>query len=164
MRRVKVGDRVTVPFVCGCGSCSLCSSGNAQVCEQQWQPGFHGQGCWAQYVRVPQVGQPVSMAVFIGCEFVLCGDCISNAVAVVCIAGSEYVRATMPTTRAFTIVTPLLARPISTACRSPLRSPSPPLRPSAAAFPPLTGPNQQQPCMQSQCTLTPPPACPHFTK
>jgi len=55
VQRVRVGDRVTVPFVCGCGKCSLCCSGNAQVCEQQWQPGFHGQGCWAQFVRVPQV-------------------------------------------------------------------------------------------------------------
>ena len=55
MQRVRVGDRVTVPFVCGCGKCSLCCSGNAQVCEEQWQPGFHGQGCWAQFVRVPQV-------------------------------------------------------------------------------------------------------------
>ena len=55
MRRVQVGDRVTVPFVCGCGKCSLCCSGNAQVCEEQWQPGFHGPGCWAQFVRVSQV-------------------------------------------------------------------------------------------------------------
>jgi hypothetical protein len=25
------------------------------VCEEQWQPGFHGPGCWAQFVRVSQV-------------------------------------------------------------------------------------------------------------
>ena len=27
----KVGDRVTVPFVCGCGDCIDCKAGNAQV-------------------------------------------------------------------------------------------------------------------------------------
>jgi alcohol dehydrogenase len=26
-----VGDRVTVPFVCGCGVCEYCAAGNAQV-------------------------------------------------------------------------------------------------------------------------------------
>ena len=29
--RVAVGDRVAVPFVCGCGECTWCLSGNAQV-------------------------------------------------------------------------------------------------------------------------------------
>ena len=27
------GDRVTVPFVCACGTCPECSSGNHQVCD-----------------------------------------------------------------------------------------------------------------------------------
>src|SRR2546421_2763617 len=31
--RWKKGDRVTVPFVCGCGSCIQCISGNHQVCD-----------------------------------------------------------------------------------------------------------------------------------
>jgi hypothetical protein len=35
------------------------------VCEQQWQPGFHGQGCWAQFVRVPQVVALVLMVVLL---------------------------------------------------------------------------------------------------
>ena len=34
------GDRVTVPFVCGCGACPQCDSGNQQVCDHQFQPGF----------------------------------------------------------------------------------------------------------------------------
>jgi alcohol dehydrogenase len=49
----KVGDRVTVPFVCGCGECIDCLSGNSQVCKFQWQPGFNGPGSYAEYVRIP---------------------------------------------------------------------------------------------------------------
>ncbi len=33
----KVGDRVTVPFVGGCGACAQCHSGNQQVCHTQFQ-------------------------------------------------------------------------------------------------------------------------------
>jgi len=50
----KVGDRVTVPFVCGCGECIDCLSGNAQVCKFQWQPGFNGPGSYAEFVRIPK--------------------------------------------------------------------------------------------------------------
>ncbi|HSK32208.1 MAG TPA: alcohol dehydrogenase catalytic domain-containing protein, partial [Propionicimonas sp.] len=32
-----VGDRVTVPFVNGCGRCTWCRSGQAQVCPEQTQ-------------------------------------------------------------------------------------------------------------------------------
>ncbi len=35
-----VGDRVTVPFVGGCGKCPECESGNHQVCDFQFQPGL----------------------------------------------------------------------------------------------------------------------------
>ena len=50
--RWKVGDRVTVPFVCGCGRCRWCLSGNAQVCPDQEQPGFTHWGSFAQYVAL----------------------------------------------------------------------------------------------------------------
>ena len=36
----QVGDRVTVPFVGGCGKCPECASGNHQVCDNQFQPEF----------------------------------------------------------------------------------------------------------------------------
>src|SRR3712207_5229153 len=36
--RWRAGDRVTVPFVCGCGRCEYCLAGDAQVCPQQTQP------------------------------------------------------------------------------------------------------------------------------
>jgi D-arabinose 1-dehydrogenase-like Zn-dependent alcohol dehydrogenase len=48
----RVGDRVTAPFVCGCGRCEYCRSGNAQVCPQQTQPGFTGPGTFAELVRI----------------------------------------------------------------------------------------------------------------
>lgn len=48
----KVGDRVTVPFVCGCGKCTYCLRGDAQVCPTQTQPGFTGFGSFAEYVAI----------------------------------------------------------------------------------------------------------------
>lgn len=50
--KFKVGDRVTVPFVCGCGKCSYCLRGDAQVCPTQTQPGFTGFGSFAEYVAI----------------------------------------------------------------------------------------------------------------
>ena len=48
----KKGDRVTLPFVCGCGTCPQCASGNHQVCDHQFQPGFTHWGSFAQYVAI----------------------------------------------------------------------------------------------------------------
>ncbi|WP_117193735.1 zinc-dependent alcohol dehydrogenase family protein [Rhizobium terrae] len=50
--RFKTGDRVTVPFVSGCGHCSECHSGNQQVCPNQFQPGFTHWGSFAEYVAI----------------------------------------------------------------------------------------------------------------
>lgn len=50
--RFKVGERVTVPFVSGCGHCGECRSGNQQVCEEQFQPGFTHWGSFADYVAI----------------------------------------------------------------------------------------------------------------
>jgi alcohol dehydrogenase len=49
----RTGDRVTLPFVCGCGGCAQCLSGNHQVCDHQFQPGFTGWGSFAELVAVP---------------------------------------------------------------------------------------------------------------
>ncbi len=46
------GDRVTVPFVCGCGRCAYCRAGDTQVCPDQTQPGFTGPGSFAEQVAV----------------------------------------------------------------------------------------------------------------
>lgn len=50
--RWKRGDRVTLPFVCGCGTCPRCRSGNHQICDRQFQPGFTAWGSFAQYVAI----------------------------------------------------------------------------------------------------------------
>lgn len=77
--RWKVGDRVTVPFVGGCGHCAECHSGNHQVCENQFQPGFTAWGSFAEYVAVDYadtnlVGLPEDLdfttAASLGCRFV----------------------------------------------------------------------------------------------
>jgi alcohol dehydrogenase len=52
VRRWRLGDRVTVPFVCGCGACEYCREGEAQVCPDQTQPGFSGPGSFAERVAI----------------------------------------------------------------------------------------------------------------
>ncbi|WP_433239523.1 zinc-binding dehydrogenase [Streptosporangium sp. CA-135522] len=72
------GDRVTVPFVCACGSCAACAAGDQQVCERQTQPGFTHWGSFAEYVAIENadvnlVGLPDEMAfstaASLGCRF-----------------------------------------------------------------------------------------------
>lgn len=52
----RTGDRVTAPFVCACGQCPACRSGDHQVCERQRQPGFDYWGSYADLVVVPDAG------------------------------------------------------------------------------------------------------------
>ncbi len=75
----QVGDRVTVPFVGGCGRCPQCASGNHQVCDDQFQPGFTHWGCFAEYVAIQRadinlVRLPETMtfetASSLGCRFI----------------------------------------------------------------------------------------------
>jgi alcohol dehydrogenase len=79
VRRWREGDRVTVPFVAGCGRCYECASGNQQVCEHQFQPGFTAWGSFAEYVALERadtnlVRLPDEMdfitAASLGCRFV----------------------------------------------------------------------------------------------
>ncbi len=74
----KVGDRVTVPFVLGCGCCGECRSGHQQVCDDQFQPGFTHWGSFAEYVALPRadgnlVALPQTLdfttAASLGCRF-----------------------------------------------------------------------------------------------
>jgi alcohol dehydrogenase len=75
----KKGDRVTLPFVCGCGDCPQCASGNQQVCDHQFQPGFTHWGSFAEYVamhyadvnlvRLPEEIDSVTAA-SLGCRFI----------------------------------------------------------------------------------------------
>lgn len=76
--RFREGDRVTVPFVGGCGHCHECHTGNHQVCENQFQPGFTAWGSFAEFVAVDfadtnLIHLPESMdavtAASLGCRF-----------------------------------------------------------------------------------------------
>ncbi|MEM8858949.1 MAG: zinc-dependent alcohol dehydrogenase family protein [Chloroflexota bacterium] len=77
--RFQKGDRVTVPFVGGCGTCGECASGNHQVCPTQFQPGFTHWGSFAEYVALDyadtnlvKLPDEVDMvpAASLGCRFV----------------------------------------------------------------------------------------------
>lgn len=52
VRALRVGDRVTVPFACGCGECRYCRAGQLHICDHDFQPGFTHWGSFAQYVEV----------------------------------------------------------------------------------------------------------------
>ena len=49
----QVGERVTVPFCCGCGHCKVCAEGSTHLCDNEYQPGFTGWGSFAEYVSLP---------------------------------------------------------------------------------------------------------------
>ncbi|WP_309131018.1 zinc-binding dehydrogenase [Brevibacterium sp.] len=76
--KFSAGQRVTVPFVCGCGSCRWCLGGNAQVCPDQTQPGFTHYGSWAEKVVIHSADAnlvavpddlPAASLVGLGCRF-----------------------------------------------------------------------------------------------
>ena len=78
VRRWRVGQRVTTPFVLACGSCPECERGDGQVCRRQTQPGFSHEGSFAQavalrhadanLVAVPADVEP-GAAALLGCRF-----------------------------------------------------------------------------------------------
>ncbi|WP_404344326.1 zinc-dependent alcohol dehydrogenase family protein [Vreelandella venusta] len=75
----RIGDRVTVPFVGGCGTCQECNAGHHQVCDAQFQSGFTHWGSFADYVGIHYadvnlVALPETLefatAASLGCRFV----------------------------------------------------------------------------------------------
>ena len=50
--KISTGDRVVVPFCCGCGTCKTCKSGKTHICDHYFQPGFTSWGSFAEFVRV----------------------------------------------------------------------------------------------------------------
>ena len=75
----QIGDRVTVPFACGCGRCRECQSGNQHICDHDFQPGFTAWGSFAElvhikYADVNLVRLPDSLsfvnAASLGCRFI----------------------------------------------------------------------------------------------
>lgn len=76
--RFSAGDRVTVPFIAGCGRCGQCRAGEPQVCDDQFQPGFHGWGGFAERVALRRAdatlvplpeGMDLVTAAGLGCRF-----------------------------------------------------------------------------------------------
>jgi alcohol dehydrogenase len=53
VRRARVGDRVTLPFCCGCGGCESCVGGETQLCLEAVHPGFVIWGSFAEQLAVP---------------------------------------------------------------------------------------------------------------
>src|SRR5689334_5759492 len=97
VRRWTVGDRVTVPFVCGCGRCEWCLAGDAQVCPDQQQPGFTHWGSFAEevvlhaadtnLVALPE-GVDYATAAALGCRFATAFRALAGRARV---AGGEWV-------------------------------------------------------------------------
>ncbi|MFZ1701265.1 MAG: zinc-dependent alcohol dehydrogenase family protein [Pyrinomonadaceae bacterium] len=74
----KLGDRVTVPFVSGCGKCEQCAGGDQQICDRQFQPGFTAWGGFAEYVALEYADENLVLlpdeidfvtAASLGCRF-----------------------------------------------------------------------------------------------
>ncbi len=79
VKHFEIGERVTLPFCCGCGDCPQCDAGNEQVCDNYFQPGFTGWGAFAERVAIPYadnnlVRLPESIddvtATSLGCRFI----------------------------------------------------------------------------------------------
>lgn len=95
--RWAVGDRVTAPFVEGCGACEWCRGGNAQVCPAQQQPGFTHWGSFAEQVviyaadtnlvAVP-AGVSFEAAASLGCRFATAYRALTRRAR---LAGGEWV-------------------------------------------------------------------------
>lgn len=100
--RWQVGDRVTMPFVEGCGACEWCDAGEAQVCPDQEQPGFTHWGSFAQFVvalradtnlvAIPD-GVAFEAAAGLGCRFATAFRALTSRAAVrpgewVCVVGA----------------------------------------------------------------------------
>jgi threonine 3-dehydrogenase len=54
VRRAKIGDRVSAEGHIGCGVCEPCRTGNGHICEKVDILGIDVDGCFAQYIRVPE--------------------------------------------------------------------------------------------------------------
>lgn len=79
VKKWKRGDRVTVPFAGGCGKCNYCTSGQQQICDHQFQPGFTAWGSFAEYVAIDFADENLVLlpddlscvdAASLGCRFI----------------------------------------------------------------------------------------------
>ena len=86
VKRTKVGDRVSAEGHIGCGHCEQCRTGNGHICIACVILGIDTNGCFAQYVSVPEVNiWPVHPK--IPDKFAAVFDPLGNAVHTVMAAG-----------------------------------------------------------------------------
>ena len=78
VRGWRTGQRVIMPFIGACGVCTPCLAGEAQVCDDQQQAGFHTWGSFAELVALGRadanlVALPDAIeardAAILGCRF-----------------------------------------------------------------------------------------------
>jgi alcohol dehydrogenase len=91
VRGWRAGDRVTVPFCCGCGQCEQCEAGNQHICDRYFQPGFTAWGSFAELVAIRYadtnlVRLPEEMdfqtAASLGCRFITAYRAVRDQVRV----------------------------------------------------------------------------------
>jgi len=78
VKKIKVGDRVAIPFILSCGYCAECKVDKPTVCLEQSQPGFTMQGSFAEFVQITRAdrnlrvlpkGVSFTEAAALGCRF-----------------------------------------------------------------------------------------------
>ena len=53
-RAFAIGDRVTAPFILGCGTCADCRGGEPTICDRQQVIGFSQWGAFAERIAIPR--------------------------------------------------------------------------------------------------------------
>lgn len=90
-RRFRKGDRVTAPFILGCGACPDCHGGNATICDHQTVIGFSSWGAFAEYLPVPRAdfnlvllpdSVPFAIAAAMGCRVTTAFQALAGRAAV----------------------------------------------------------------------------------
>jgi len=78
VQKLKIGDRVAIPFILSCGSCAECHVDKPTVCLKQSQPGFTMYGSFAEYVEITRADRNLRIlpkgvtfveAAALGCRF-----------------------------------------------------------------------------------------------
>ncbi len=76
-RAFRVGDRVTAPFILGCGTCPDCRAGEPTICDHQQVIGFSQWGAFAERLAIPRAdfnlvrlpeGMEYAVAAGMGCR------------------------------------------------------------------------------------------------
>jgi D-arabinose 1-dehydrogenase-like Zn-dependent alcohol dehydrogenase len=78
VKRLSVGDRVTIPFHLACGQCEFCSTGRSNICQAFGFLGAHTDGGYGELACIPQAdanlvrlpdGVTPAVAAALGCRY-----------------------------------------------------------------------------------------------